>query len=110
MGIERNFCAIGLSKSPWLGGRIISILPQVIEIIRKERFPTDASEKANVFAFSADHMIFALCAEYEQDRFFCIYSIQFARVVELVDTQDLKSCSVKAVRVRFPPRAPCFDE
>ena len=27
-----------------------------------------------------------------------------ARVVELVDTQDLKSCAFKGVRVRFPPR------
>ncbi len=30
----------------------------------------------------------------------------FARVVELVDTQDLKSCDRKIVPVRFRPRAP----
>ena len=28
----------------------------------------------------------------------------FGRVVELVYTQDLKSCGRKAVRVQFPPR------
>ena len=31
-------------------------------------------------------------------------NIMNARVVELVDTQDLKSCSHLGVRVRFPPR------
>lgn len=30
----------------------------------------------------------------------------YARVVKLVDTQDLKFCGRKAVWVRFPPRAP----
>lgn len=29
-----------------------------------------------------------------------------ARVAELVDAQDLKSCSSNGVWVRFPPRAP----
>ena len=30
----------------------------------------------------------------------------YAEVVELVDTQDLKSCGRKAARVRIPPSAP----
>lgn len=34
--------------------------------------------------------------------------IKRARVVKLVDTQDLKSCSSNRVRVRFPPRAPFY--
>jgi hypothetical protein len=32
-----------------------------------------------------------------------------ARVVELVDTQDLKSCDLTVVPVRFRLRAPFFD-
>ena len=32
--------------------------------------------------------------------------MQIARVVKLVDTQDLKSCGFTAVPVRFRPRAP----
>ncbi len=32
-----------------------------------------------------------------------------AGVVELVDTQDLKSCSCKGVPVRFRPPAPTFQ-
>ena len=32
-----------------------------------------------------------------------------AGVVELVDTQDLKSCSSNRVRVRFPPPAPMLS-
>ena len=35
-----------------------------------------------------------------------IPDLQFARVVKLVDTRDLKSLGRKAMRVRFPPRAP----
>ena len=31
-------------------------------------------------------------------------TLQVARVVELVDTPDLKSCGLLPVRVRFPPR------
>ena len=33
-----------------------------------------------------------------------IADIQDARVVELVDTPDLKSCALRGVRVQVPPR------
>ncbi len=43
--------------------------------------------------------------EYSIFEYFLCYDIAVAQVVKLVDTQDLKFCGRKAVRVRFPPRA-----
>ena len=36
----------------------------------------------------------------------CLLPTEYAQVVELVDTQDLKSCGREAVRVQVPPRVP----
>ena len=61
----------------------------------------DAVSKGNeMFVFEGKDVLTSY-AKYVIEHFNNIIN---ARVVELVDTQDLKSCSHLGVRVRFPPR------